>query len=541
MTGNNRKAFVLGLDGASWNLLKQLMKKGFMPSLQNICNKGVTGNLISTTPPFTGPAWVSIVTGVNPGKHGVFGFTRKKGDTGETVFCDSRDVKTPKVWNYLNSERKTAGLVNIPMTFPAETINGFIIPGFLTPRNRTDYTYPVSLYNELKAKIGDYVIDIDRMKKHKRTKEALRQFFDETYYIAQKRFEAMKYLWGEYSNDFFMIVFTCLDRIQHVFWKYLDENCEEHYSEDGKRACDYVFKIYELVDDIIAYLIRNIDENTLLYIVSDHGFGPFIKKVEINKWLEREGLLTVRKGQYCFQKGLLKLKIRQPKFMLRHIKLGYPLIDRYIDYDKTFFYGGALYEQGIYYNTMRESSGIRNGQYELHRERLKESLLKLKDPENNMSIVDEIKFREEVYWGPYVAQAPDLLLKIMDYSYLANKAFSLRKHDYISRVKMPDGCHRQKGVFAAYGRGIVRKQDFCASVTDIAPTIMYGMGFAKPENMDGIILDKIFTPEFLSKNKISFPSLKLKDTISDSGVNSDYNSDEEYEITKKLKDLGYLD
>lgn len=193
MSENSKKTFVLGLDGASWDLLNPLMDQGVMPNLQKIVEGGTSGVLQSTIPPYTAPAWVSCVTGVNPGKHGIFGFTLHDGIGGPREFVGSNYVKVPKLWHYVNDAGKTVGMINIPVTYPAELVDGFCVPGFLTPLGKEDFTYPVSIYKEFLKPI-DYVINVRISQISEFSEKVFLRVIDDIKDCTQKRYEAMKAL-----------------------------------------------------------------------------------------------------------------------------------------------------------------------------------------------------------------------------------------------------------------------------------------------------------------------------------------------------------
>ncbi len=540
MNQTKEKAFVLGLDGGSWDLLKPLMRQGYMPNLQKLCEHGVCGTLNSTIPPYTAPAWVSCVTGMNPGKHGVFGFTLKTGGGPKKVFVSSRAVKTPKIWHYLNEAEKIVGLINIPITYPVEKVDGFMLPCFLTPQGRTDFTYPLSLYEDLLKHTGDYIINVIIAGRKLDNDLQFKKFLDDILFATRKRFEAMKYLWTKYAADFFMIVFTCLDKIQHKFWKYLDADSPLYNSQTAEKWRPKIIEIYQLIDEIIGYVVEHIDNDTTLYIVSDHGFGPLEKRVFINKWLSQEGLLSLLKGKFYLTKMLARTKLQGISPLQRNISVAANPLMHCIDFPKTLFYGSDVYEQGIYFN--HESPRLKSGDiaYENELNRLKEKLLLLKDPVDGGRFVDEVLFRDEVYHGPYVSHAPDMLLKMRNYSYLINTSVPLKEAGFCQAVKGAEGCHRLEGIFAAYGNGICQNKNIDASIIDITPTALYSMGLPVPKEIDGQVLKDIFTPAFQGTKEVVYSEKELV-CEGEESKEAEYNSSEEVEIKAQLQDLGYLD
>ncbi|OGL44894.1 MAG: hypothetical protein A2W05_06465 [Candidatus Schekmanbacteria bacterium RBG_16_38_10] len=524
----NRKTFIIGLDGASWDLLNPLMDEGVMPNLKRIVDNGTSGNLLSTIPPYTAPAWVSCVTGVNPGKHGVFGFTvKKKGVPGANPqFVESSGVNVPKLWNYINNNGRTVGLINVPITYPAETVNGFVVPCFLTPLKKVDYTYPVSIYREFLMP-ADYVINVRMAESHNPSVDAIPQIINALMDMTQKRFQVMESLLKAYQPDFFMIVFTSLDKVQHKFWKYLDPNNPMYVSSVGENIRHHLTSIYNLMDRIIGKIIEGIDDLTTLYIVSDHGFCSKDKIFYINKWLAKNGYLKLKKTAMLKQHFFGGNSVKD--FSDRNIDILNHPIYRFVDMGKSCFIGSDPYEQGIYcINDMAEKK----------LDKLVQDLKGLKDNETGLNLFKKVCRKSEIYSGDYAHMAPDVILQMEDYSCDFVRGYTLRKGT-IFRVKNAQGSHHPKGIFAAYGRDIAARKKVDADIMDIAPTILYNMGFPVSSIMDGKVLGEIFNNRFVETNEI-----KREDYTISSGTKQSspvYTDEDKEEIAARLGELGYLD
>jgi predicted AlkP superfamily phosphohydrolase/phosphomutase len=164
----------------------------------------------------------------------------------------------------------------------------------------------------------------------------------------------------------------------------------------------------------------------------------------------------------------------------------------------------------------------------------------LTDPKNGDCFVDEVRRRETIYSGPYVNQAPDLLLKMKNYGYLLNKSMPTRGNSILREVTGPEGCHRSDGIFAAYGYNIDHKTDLQASIMDVTPTVLYTLDMSLPKDLDGKPLTHIFTSEFQHKTRLRF---NQEDTLVQINTKNEieYSKTEEREIRNRLKELGYLD
>ena len=143
------KIVVIGVDGGDPELFNKWINEKKLPIFEKIKQNGVSGKLKSTTPPFSAPAWTSIVTGCNPGKHGIYGFETT--GTLEPHLINSRHRKMPAIWNYLTAINKTNIIINVPVTYPPENIRGVMITGLLTPSSDAMFTYP----NEIKARLHE--------------------------------------------------------------------------------------------------------------------------------------------------------------------------------------------------------------------------------------------------------------------------------------------------------------------------------------------------------------------------------------------------
>src|SRR5215831_14739608 len=147
----SKRVLFIGLDGSTFDVLDPLVNKGLMPSLKRFTEEGVRGPLETTIPPITPTAWVSWMTGKNPGKHGVFEFLLRRAGSGDLpdvpVSSHSRDGVP--FWDVLGQMGKRAIVTNVPCTYPPSMVNGLMVSDFLTPRGRRDFTYPDSLLGEI--------------------------------------------------------------------------------------------------------------------------------------------------------------------------------------------------------------------------------------------------------------------------------------------------------------------------------------------------------------------------------------------------------
>ena len=136
-----QRVVVIGLDGGTLDLMQPWMDDNSLPTFNKIRKQGVYGYLRSTTPYYSAPAWVSIVTGCNPGKHGIYDFFRTDCFAKKNLISSSYRKK-PAIWNLLTNADRKSIVVNVPGTYPPEEINGVMITCLLTPSFESNFTYP---------------------------------------------------------------------------------------------------------------------------------------------------------------------------------------------------------------------------------------------------------------------------------------------------------------------------------------------------------------------------------------------------------------
>jgi len=522
---------VLGLDGATWDLLNPLMDQGVMPNLQKIVDGGASGILESTVPPYTAPAWVSCLTGVNPGKHGVFGFVINKHNEIKRRFIDSSDIEAPRLWHYVNAAGKSAGMINIPVTYPPEPVRGFMVSDFLTPLGREDYTYPASIYGDY-LKPMDYVINVRMGGIQNFSQNGFMRVMENIKECTLKRQKAMRELRKEFRPDFFMIVFTCMDKIQHEFYQYLDRESGLYNTTLCERMRPHLVSIYRQMDEVIGEILEEIGSHTALYIVSDHGFCSMEKHFYINKWLHGRGYLSLKKLNLIRDRFLFKY-IKKASFSDRNIDVFSPPVHKYIRFKESAFLGSDPYEQAVYYIGNSGRAGYLEQVAGIKRE-----LEELKDVSTGANLFEKVYHRDDLYTGSFKDRAPDLLLKMRDYRCGFATGYPLRNHFLLPAGK-PSGTHHPAGIFAAYGAEIARGR-VNASIMDIAPTVLFNMGLPVHREMDGRPLREIFSENFLKEHITQYGNdlPAFKPGARKASIFSDGDKEE---MAGRLRDLGYME
>ena len=288
----SKKLLFLGLDGTTFDLLDPLMKQIGLPNLEKIINQGARAALETTIPPITPTAWVSLVTGKNPGKHGILEFLlRRKGSMHDLPVNQSlRD--SPAIWDLLSAHGKKVIVTNMPVTYPPTPVNGLMISDFLTPKGKRDFTYPPELLAEVESRFGAYRLYITEVYAPGNIDKVLDQLFDELEY----KTKVNEYLMKQYPWDFYSTHIWSTDRCQHELWHIWDESHPLSTRKEVTRHKDRVMSFWKAVDDAVGRMVTAAGKDTTIMMGSDHGFGPIHKFLCFNIWLLAEGLLVLKKS-----------------------------------------------------------------------------------------------------------------------------------------------------------------------------------------------------------------------------------------------------
>lgn len=552
-----KKLLVIGLDGASFNLLDTLIEKGYMPALAKLIDGGSRADLETTFPPITAVAWSSFMTGKNPGKHGIFEFVTRDHNAKRELAVNASFRQGRAIWDLLSDAGKRVIVHNFPCTYPPHEVNGLMIADFMTPRGRRDFTRPRSLLSEIEEKFGPYRLHLSQTYAGGSVQGVLDELNDELQYKAQ----VTEYLMTRYEWDAFFQYFWGTDRIQHELWHVFDEDHPRHDKEEARLYRDRVFEYFKRVDETIARLVSLAGEQAMVWIASDHGFGPAHKYCSFNIWLLQEGFLKLktdaltRVKKLMFQLGLtpeLAFKVikKMPLGSLRPSRgvSNQPGTSKLlstaflsfndVDWERTLAFSKGNYGQ-IYVNLKgREPHGVVDeSDYSSLCERIIERLQEIKDPLTGGRWVGEVFRREEIYTGPRVADAPDIAFLPSDMRYLP-----LGNADFTSNKFMVDafgisGCHRMHGVLIAQGSAIKSgNRAEAANIIDVAPTLLYLLGHDLPEDMDGRVLKEIISEDYLNSNPVRFTAESQYDPSGE----VEFSPEENEEVIERLKNLGYI-
>jgi predicted AlkP superfamily phosphohydrolase/phosphomutase len=559
------RVLIIGLDGATLDLIRPWAAQGYLPNLQKLMAQGAWGEMQSTIQPITAPAWTSMITGVNQGKHGLYDFVRRKADSYAMEVTNASHVSAPTIFDLASQQNKRVIAINVPYTFPPRPVNGICIGGPFAPVVSPELVHPVDFFTRLKEIAPHYFILPDYDATHADPLgEYARQLKNEVELREQVSLALMK----EEDWDLFMVVIMATDEVQHAYWHCMD-------ARPGDALYPYrdvIREIYQRADEAIGKLLAAVeqeaDKPTYVFIASDHGFGQLKYMINLNRWLVEQGFMafqpaaenrvgsikskTVKRLATAYRRYLpskarkiLRTRMGNQTFERMKGEIESALFTSGVDWPSTRVYalgaGGNLYVnlQG------REPQGIvaPGEEYEDLRSNVIQSLQELKDPDTGEALVKRTFRREELYQGPFVERAPDLIIQWRDYAYWGRGRYDSHAPVFEGNKKLDfteiplTGTHRPQGILIASGPGIAtgtHLQD--SSLLDVAPTVLGLLGLPGYAALDGVFLQAAFKAEVTA-------DILQSSKVADQAVNeADYQFTQEESkiIEDHLRSLGYL-
>lgn len=272
------KTVIIGLDGVPFGMIKEFAETAVMPNTARLIAEGTFKKMSSSIPEISSVAWSSMITGKNPGEHGIYGFTDLTADSYKIRFPNFSDLKAAPFWEQWPGK---SVIINVPSTYPVRRMNGVHISGFVSV-NFEKSVYPDSLAAKLKAM--DYRLDVDSQKAHT-SMDAFMQDLDET---LDARIEAYRYLWEQVDWENFMLVFSGTDRLMHFLW------CA--YEDKGHKYHNAFLEHFRKIDEVIGEIAGRMGDDDLLVMHSDHGFERLDYDVYISYLLADKGFLKFKNG-----------------------------------------------------------------------------------------------------------------------------------------------------------------------------------------------------------------------------------------------------
>jgi predicted AlkP superfamily phosphohydrolase/phosphomutase len=565
VTTNGRRVLVIGMDGATFDLIQPWAAQGYLPNLAKLLAGGAWGPLASTLQPATAPAWVTFMTGVNQGAHGLYDFVKRRPDSYNVEVTNATHIGAPTVFDMLSQAGRRVISVNVPYTFPPHAVNGIMVGGPFAAAVSPDLVYPRSYFDKLKALVPDYFV----LPGYNPQAADPRGDFAEKLLqeVAQRERLSVDLLQSE-PWDLFMVVFMATDEVHHTFWSCM----EAPISDPLSRYRHVIRNVYERIDQAIGTLqaaaARDGQLDPTVMVVSDHGGGPFRGMINLNHFLAQSGLLHFQIGR-ANRLGQLRSTAAQRAAVMyrRHAPAGLREVIRNrlganrfasikgefesvlataaVDWRRTQAYSLGV-GGNIFVNLLgREPEGIveAGASYDQVCADVERGLMELVDPDTGDKLVKKVHWRGDIYSGVFLEQAPDLVIEWVDYAYWGRGGydrfdapiFQAQRHFDFSDQPLT-GSHRPFGVLIAGGPGVRKRPNVeGARLVDIAPTLLHLLGVDPKLALDGRVLEP------MSGGTSGEPGLDSDRPVAGQTPEQfEYTPDEAEIITEHLRSLGYL-
>jgi predicted AlkP superfamily phosphohydrolase/phosphomutase len=455
-----QKIAIIGLDCASPQLVFEKWID-HLPNLKKLIKTGISAPLQSCDPPITIPAWSVMFSGKDPGQLGVYGFRNRIDYSYNNLkIADSSWIKDRRLWDYFTEVSKNSIVIGVPQTYPVTPMQGIMISGLLAEELDSNSVYPVHLLKTIKQNVPDYEFDVKNFRTD--NKENL---IKKIYQMTMTRFRFARHLLDTTDWDGFILVEIGLDRLQHAFWQFMDDQSTNY--QPNSRFKDVILKYYQYLDFEIGTLLKRFDENTDIMIVSDHGAKAFKGGFCINQWLMENGYLR------------LKEKFNRVKNLS---------VDM-VDWEKTKVWAEGGYYARCFFNIKgREKRGIIDSNEVVNlKEKIKSELNDVRNLKGNL-LKNNILFPEDIY-KECKGIAPDMMVYPDDLNYRAIGSIGWDSSITHKNDTGPDGAnHDYEGIFIFSGKGIKHKREKQISIYDITPTVLNRMDISFPKDLNGKII-----------------------------------------------------
>lgn len=527
------KILVIGLDAATMDLIEPWADEGHLPTLATLMREGVSARLTSTPNMHSASAWTSILTGLNPGRHGLFVFSDRDFATGKQVFFKGGDRTGELISAHLSRHGLTSGFLNVPMTYPAGCeAGGFMVSGLDAPSLNERAFCPPELRAELLNRFPNYHFAPQGLGELMR-EGSVNAAIEEWTKLIEIQTAAAEYLMTNRPVDFFMTVYTASDWAGHNLWNQTTP----------------LLEIYRALDGAIAKLLSHAGDETQVYVISDHGMGRHTgASYHLAEWLETKGYMVRGRSQTRHSivgAGRKAARTLLPASVRERVKagMGEDRVGRLQASEKDSFYSSVDWHRSVAYTEPgrhvininlegRNAGGIVHASdYEETCSKIIEDLSNWSDAHGH-SVVDRVVRRDQVYSGPFTNRASDL------YVYWNPAADFPEPPDEVkSRGFWWSGDHRPEGILIGKGPGIIAEARVePPTVYDLVPTMMYAAGLPVPDHLDGHPLQSVLTNEFIAAHSLGLDS---PEESSEAGP-TPLTDEEEQLIEEKLRGLGYL-
>jgi predicted AlkP superfamily phosphohydrolase/phosphomutase len=539
--GGAAKTVLIGLDGATYYILDQLIALGLMPNLDALMRRGARAVLKSTNHPLTPPAWTALMTGRTPGVHGIYDFVRvdREGDAPSYTLANSGDVHAETIWSIASRQGRRVTALNYPMMFPAPVLDGVVIPGYVPWSYLARAVRPREIYKRLKD-AGAFNVremstdwELERKAVQGLAEDQLEEWV--RVHIVRERhwFDILMILMREEPCDLTGVLFDGVDRLQHLCFHLIDPSTADQFtSPDARAARDLSLRYFQDIDDYVGEIVAKAGPASRIIVASDHGFIRASDTIfYVNTWLEQNGYLRWREGVAADEAGRVGLNESD--------ELG-----RLFDWSGTTAFAFTSSSNGIYIRRANGHGGggpgIADAEYAAFRDRLRDGLLSVRDPATGAKLIADVLTAEAAFPGPHSGKAPDLTLVLADFGFQS----VLRSVTPVQRRRAPYGTHHPDGIFVVAGPGTrAGRLAETLSICDVAATVLYSLGLPIPQDMEGKVPVAAFDSAHVTANPVTFGDAAGGDapvSVDEAASEDALPPEAEAEIRERLKALGYL-
>ncbi|QGN07400.1 nucleotide pyrophosphatase [Halorhabdus sp. CBA1104] len=512
---------VVGLDGANWPLLEPWIEAGHLPTIERLREEGASGVSRSHLPPVTCPNWKCYASGKNPGKLGVYWWERIDTEARSMHLPDSTDFTSPELWDYLNDTGHRTGVVNLPMSYPPRAIDGPMVAG--GPRSgEDDYTEPPELQAELEDRFDYRVHPANVLTSNEDADREVEMVHD----LLRTRLRTARTLLEEDELDFLHVTLFHLNVLQHYFW-------------DGPETRE----AWEIVDEELRHFLEG-EYN--LVLMSDHGCTEIDTVFYVNRWLEEQGYLstTASLASRLHDLGFTQERIAGIVRSLGLEQYIRPLVPRRI-IERFPSDEGVQREAKLSAVDWEETTAIGSGQGLVYvnadDEAERESILQdlqadLADATSTTGepIAREIYRPEEIYTGPYVDLAPDL---VFDQRPGVHTSGAIGGDSVVTE---PDDWRAENvpaGMVLFHGEDVATNDLGTIRISDIAPTVLHWLDQAVPADMDG----QPVLSAFGADSDTATREVRTREPLPERGsAGGDGREGLDEDVEERLEDIGYL-